>query len=651
MLSSWLERGLGQILAPDETVAKQPPPVEAASSFWLMVAPDPEWEASVHGPSTTSSVVQLKCLPKKSAPPLSAFLSPSRVPTEVRCIHCQAMTPVHATTPSKESASASATTFPAVDIDKLKGTLNKKVLSAAKHTAFSLASPPNIVESRNKVFRLCASSNPLNDKLLQRLSKLLVKDKALLQARASHLGNLVPDGLTPLMASAFCNQLGAAQIIINMDASTKEDVDLQGRTALHIAAEMGSMEVVQLLHGPEGPDAPLDLTGYTPFGRALTSNVKAAQQAQIQLKQTLFSPGDKSVCGLFSPLKDRSNASSLQLAYGTADMPGFRVLMEDAISTHSWPGHLLLGVCDGHGDQGKVSDMVAKKIGKLVKEQSSELTPMNEQWNTVCLELDQQIKASGIKGGSTAVFSLITDTTIVVANVGDSRCILVQSAPVTLPELLSEPLMPETSAAEGTAETPEVLTPQGKQPALTINTEIVVVAMSEDHKPNLPQETARIEAAGLSVFAETFYADSETQETIYKVKRSEKERLAVSRAFGDFEYKSNSTLSAEEQAVCCLPELKVHQRDNDHDQYLILACDGVWDAMSNDEVGQFVVEQMDNATDAVDVLPRIADLLLNECLNRGSTDNMTCVIVALGESTAKAGVSGGLMKGKALTFQ
>lgn len=649
MLSSWLERGLGQILAPDETVAKQSAPVEAASSFWLMVAPDPEWEASMHGPSTTPSAVQPKWIQKKSTPAQSVFLSPARVPTEVRCIHCHAMTPVHATTPSMESTPA--TSSPTVNVDELNVTLNRMVLSAAKHTAFSLASPPNIVESRNKVFRLCASSNPLNDKLLQRLSKLLEKDKALLQARASHLGNLVPDGLTPLMATAFCNQLAAAQIIINMDATTKEDVDLQGRTALHIAAEMGSLEVVRLLHGPEGPDAPLDLTGYTPFGRALTSNVKAAQQAQLQLKHTLFSPGDKSVCGLFSPLKDRSNASSLQLAYGTADMPGFRVVMEDAISTHSWPGHLLLGVCDGHGDQGKVSDMVATEIGRLMKEQSSELTPMTEQWNKACLELDQQIKASGMKGGSTAVFSLITDTTIVVANVGDSRCILVQSASIALPELLSEPLMPESTAEEGTEGTPEVLTPRGEQPEPTVNTEIIVVAMSDDHKPNLPQETARIEAAGLSVFAETFYADGETQETIFKVKRSEKERLAVSRAFGDFEYKGNSTLSAENQAVCCIPEVKVHQRDNDRDQYLILACDGVWDVMSNDDVGQFVVEQMDKAPDAVDVLPRVADLLLNECLNRGSTDNMTCIIVALGEATAKAGVSTGLMKGKALTFQ
>lgn len=638
MLASWLERGLGQVLAPDENIAKEPAPLEAASSFWRMVAPDPEWEASVHGPPSKTKPALVR---KQSRPPQAAFMSPARVPAEVRCVHCREMTPTFPATPSTASMPTNSAQ---------EDPLNTKVLSAAKETAFSLTSPPNVVETRNKVFRLCASSNPLNDKLLQRLSKLLEKDVTLLHSRAAHLGNLVPDGLTPLMASAFCNQAGAAGIIVNMDASTKDDVDLQGRTALHVAAEMGAMDVVQLLRGPEGPDAPLDLLGHTPFGRALTSNVKAAQQAQPQLKQTLFSPGDKSIIGIFSPLKERSNASSLQLAYGTADMPGFRVLMEDAISKHSWPGHLLLGVCDGHGDQGKVSDMVATQIGKLIKEQSSELTSMDDRWKLACLELDRRIKASGNKGGSTAVFSLITDTTVVVANLGDSRCILVQSAPVILPTLAEEPSVTETPAAEDTAE--KALVGAAEQLSLVEDAGIVVVAMSEDHKPNLPAETARIEAAGLSVFAETFFVNSTTQETIYKVKRSENERLAVSRAFGDFEYKANTALPAEEQAVCCVPELKVHQRDNARDQYLILACDGVWDVMTNEEVGQFVVDEIDKATETTDILPKVGDLLLNECLNRGSTDNMTCVIVALGYSSAKAGVStGGGIVGKTLNFQ
>ena len=649
MLASWLERGLGQILAPDVKVAEQPELTEAASSFWTMVAPDPKWEASVHGASVhgppdmlTPGINKPNIARTLSVPPQSAFLSPAHaaMPTQVRCVHCHAMTPVNhvdPSTPDYHSMPNSSSGKDPIDL------LDRKVLSAAKETAFSLASPPNVVESRNKVFRLCASSKPLNEKLLSRLSKLLEKDNALLQARAAHLGSLVPDGLTPLMASAFCNQLEAAQIIVNMDASTKDDVDLQGRTALHIAAEMGAMDVVKLLLGPEGPEAPLDLTGYTPFGRALTSTVSAAQQSQPQLKQTLFSPGDKSVSGIFSPLKQRSNSSSLQLAYGTAEMPGFRVVMEDAIATHSWPGHLLLGVCDGHGDLGKVSHFVATNIGKLIKEQSSELTAMEDRWISACLELDQQIKDSGYKGGSTAVFALITETTIVVANVGDSRCILVQSAPAVIPELTEAP------AAEGSAERPWMATPQSEG-TLVDDADVCVVAMSEDHKPNLPEEISRIEAAGLSVFAETFAVDNGNQETIYKVKRSEKERLAVSRAFGDFEYKSNSTLAAEEQAVCCVPELKVHRRDNDHDQYLVLACDGIWDVMTNDEVGTFVVNQMEMATDADDVLPKVGDLLLNECLNRGSTDNMSCVIIALGKSTAKAGVSSGVMVGKTLNF-
>jgi len=77
--------------------------------------------------------------------------------------------------------------------------------------------------------------------------------------------------------------------------------------------------------------------------------------------------------------------------------------------------------------------------------------------------------------------------------------------------------------------------------------------------------------------------------------------------------------------------------------YLILACDGVWDVMSNDDVGSYVASKAAELAGwagggaeptggkAVEdgLLARVGDCLLRECLDRGSEDNMSALIVAL----------------------
>jgi protein phosphatase 1B len=65
--------------------------------------------------------------------------------------------------------------------------------------------------------------------------------------------------------------------------------------------------------------------------------------------------------------------------------------------------------------------------------------------------------------------------------------------------------------------------------------------------------------------------------------------LAVSRAFGDFEYKARNDLPAEQQRVSPVPDIKIVER-SDRDDVLILACDGLWDVMTSPEAVQAVRE-------------------------------------------------------------
>lgn len=58
--------------------------------------------------------------------------------------------------------------------------------------------------------------------------------------------------------------------------------------------------------------------------------------------------------------------------------------------------------------------------------------------------------------------------------------------------------------------------------------------------------------------------------------------LALSRAFGDFCYKDNKNKPPGEQAVTCKPDIVEYTRDSD-DSFIICACDGIWDCLSNEE--------------------------------------------------------------------
>ena len=103
--------------------------------------------------------------------------------------------------------------------------------------------------------------------------------------------------------------------------------------------------------------------------------------------------------------------------------------------------------------------------------------------------------------------------------------------------------------------------------------------------------------------------------------------LAMSRAFGDYQYKNTDFLDSDKQMVSCYPDIAIHVR-SDVDQLLVLACDGVWDVMSNVESINFlqdIILKEDKNTSS----QNMADALIELALSTGSTDNISAVIVKL----------------------
>lgn len=119
--------------------------------------------------------------------------------------------------------------------------------------------------------------------------------------------------------------------------------------------------------------------------------------------------------------------------------------------------------------------------------------------------------------------------------------------------------------------------------------------LSIDHKPNRKDERQRIEkAGGVVMWAGTWRVGGV---------------LAVSRAFGDRLLK---------QYVVAEPELR-EETINDDVEFLVLASDGLWDVVSNQDAIS-MVQSIANAEEA-------AKKLTEEAFRKGSADNITCVVV------------------------
>uniref|UniRef100_A0A8C7XXG2 protein-serine/threonine phosphatase n=1 Tax=Oryzias sinensis TaxID=183150 RepID=A0A8C7XXG2_9TELE len=179
----------------------------------------------------------------------------------------------------------------------------------------------------------------------------------------------------------------------------------------------------------------------------------------------------------------------------------------------------------------------------------------------------------GADSGTTAVVALIRGKQLIVANAGDSRC---------------------------------VVSERGK-----------AVDMSYDHKPEDELELARIKNAGGKVTMDGRVNGG----------------LNLSRAIGDHFYKRNDALPPEEQMISAMPDVKVLTLNEDHD-FMVIACDGIWNVLSSQEVVDFISERLKpDEGGEVRPLSSIVEELLDHCLAPDTSgdgtgcDNMTCIIV------------------------
>merc|ERR1712194_215219 len=82
-----------------------------------------------------------------------------------------------------------------------------------------------------------------------------------------------------------------------------------------------------------------------------------------------------------------------------------------------------------------------------------------------------------------------------------------------------------------------------------------------------------------------------------------------------------------EQKVSPIPDVTIHLRNHDQDEYVVVACDGIWDVVSN----QQCISELDEImyTEGERDLGLVSEEILDTCLRYGSKDNMTAIVVQL----------------------
>ncbi|XP_030459526.1 probable protein phosphatase 2C 52 [Syzygium oleosum] len=117
------------------------------------------------------------------------------------------------------------------------------------------------------------------------------------------------------------------------------------------------------------------------------------------------------------------------------------------------------------------------------------------------------------------------------------------------------------------------------------NDSMVATQLSVDMKPDLPREAERIKRCKGRVFA----LQDEPEVPRVWLPFDDAPGLAMARAFGDFCLK--------EYGVISIPEFS-HRVLTERDQFIVLASDGVWDVLSNEEVVEIVASAPSRASAA-----------------------------------------------------
>ena len=225
-------------------------------------------------------------------------------------------------------------------------------------------------------------------------------------------------------------------------------------------------------------------------------------------------------------------------------------------------GHIL-GMFDGHGGW-QTSSYLANSLSVHLEQQNDDNPCINI--SNALLAANKAVK--GFNDGSTATVVNIVGGKCHFGQVGDSRAVL---------------------------------------GSIVKSGYYMIDFFTQDHKPE-GDERERVKAAGGGVFNEYVYVEPCLG------------GLAMTRSIGDY------AKDPEKKVIIATPECTTRDVFNaDDGTYLVLATDGLWDELSNEDVFHTIGYGITHGGNLSD----ITKMLVEAAVRRGSADDITCMLVDL----------------------
>uniref|UniRef100_A0A7S2BV78 Uncharacterized protein n=1 Tax=Octactis speculum TaxID=3111310 RepID=A0A7S2BV78_9STRA len=242
-----------------------------------------------------------------------------------------------------------------------------------------------------------------------------------------------------------------------------------------------------------------------------------------------------------------------------------------------------LGLFDGHNGY-MCSTLLQRRMHHALLLQPLFPESPEAALKLACTQMDkevcQMVAQSEDESGSTGIMVLFDGTHLIVANVGDSRCVLSRGGHA--------------------------------------------IELSSEHRlTTRPDERKRVEQAGGTIISNRVNGT-----------------LAVSRSFGDVPHKgfTSGSEGSWKDVVIAVPETRQEALQK-NDEFIVVATDGLWDVMHSQQVINFIRRRLSSHRNLV----RMAKEVTAEALREKSVDNVSVIIVAFHQNKLEEDMSEGMM--------
>lgn len=233
-------------------------------------------------------------------------------------------------------------------------------------------------------------------------------------------------------------------------------------------------------------------------------------------------------------------------------------------------------VYDGHAGV-EAADFVRRELPKMISQRTDfkNATSIRDAFHCAFRDVDasflEELRARSTRvgratcstdasSGSVACVAIVTASWVHIANLGDCRAIMCRNGDI--------------------------------------------VQLTKDHRiAGNDGERKRLEALGVEISADGYING----------------RLSVTRAFGNF---TLAPAEGKRPGILSYPDVIAVEVTGDT-EFLVLACDGLFDQMSSREVGQIVRRRLRATGDAKEA----AEALVKHSLKVGGTDNLSVIVV------------------------